>query len=55
MNVRIEYAPGVTTVRDDDTGEILIFALIGNGPFSKFYELLIGQKITEPAPRSDYR
>ena len=39
MNVRTDYEPGVYTVTDDDTGEILIFALWGELKHVKLYDL----------------
>ena len=39
MNLRTTFAPGVYTVTDDDTGEILIFALAGELQYSRLYEL----------------
>ena len=40
MNTRTTYAPGVTTIRDEDTGEVLVFALWGELEHVKLYELL---------------
>ena len=39
MNLRNDYKPGLYTVTDEDTGEILIFALYGELQYSRLYEL----------------
>lgn len=40
MHTRTTYAPGVTTIRDDDTGEVLVFALWGELEHVKLYDLV---------------
>lgn len=48
MNVRTEYAPGVITITDEDTGEILVFSLWGQLEHVKLYE--ISRKASEKRP-----
>lgn len=39
MNLRVTHEPGTHIVTDDETGEILIFALWGELQHVKLYEL----------------
>lgn len=40
MNVRREFQPGLYTVTDEDTGEVLIFSFYGNLPYVRLFELI---------------
>lgn len=49
MNLRTRYRPGVYTVTDDDTGEILIFSLWGTLEHVRLFDLTRERKTHRPA------
>ncbi len=53
MNLRTRYRPGVYTVTDDDTGEILIFSLMGTLEFVRVYDLNVRRTVRR-TPLADY-
>lgn len=48
MKLRTEYKPGFYTVTDEDTGEILVFALWGELEHVRLFEL--SRRISEAQP-----
>lgn len=49
MNLRTRYMPGVYTVTDEDTGEILIFSLWGTLEHARLFDLTRERKTQAPA------
>jgi hypothetical protein len=53
MNLRTRYMPGVYTVTDEDTGEILVFALWGTLQHVRLFDLSV-RHTQRRSPRDDY-